>query len=758
MGSLLSIYQTKEFCQAHNPHLIHSQNLMNSEETNYISLQEATKFCNYSQEYLALRARQGRLKSAKFGRNWVTKKEWLEEYLTEVEEYNNQLGKVKKVEPPAELEKVIDVDVRRQHQPVLLVRFGFVTFLQQKLKEPALRLGFATTLVFVLLIGGIVFGQESFKNVYEALDPYVIKISQAVDESFALISTFASFGSSVSDLAAKEIVDEAKDFYSQIFAESGQSFVSVGKELNSFVQEFSEYTYILGGVARDIVTAEVGEVTVSFKGYFQWLRDSYLAANDWLERKISEDVDNLVSGIKYLTFRVKQGYLAANEFVEEKLNQGYQAITQPFVKTYQFVTQPRKVLPPEKAAIEETGVEKIIEALRKEIRDQFQELKEEGVPVKETIKEVTKITRVEPVKEITKEVIKIDEKELAKLKIQVSQISLWGTDIENLREITKRLQATPAYTVAPSAPIYIGYQGLQVGGSGNFESLGVSGSAGIRNLGVGGSTSLGGTAADTLTVNAISFFKAPVTFGTSTLTIDTLGNLTTTGNITTTGTGNLTVAGDVTISGALTTSGTTALTAPQIITTTTAPQLSVKYDGSNKLDISVSSNGVITLDSSSGEIRLASGDTLYTSGGNPIRAAGEEIFQVAVPIFRYSMPSQTNSTTFIRVSKYFANTSDISLPAALTGTTRVYRLVISYADDIATANNSDWRIVNQAGASTYATFTLPGQNLATFEEGKSYLTGLVTIPDTDWQVEVKAPTGKTIRIFQIYLIAYDEIQ
>jgi hypothetical protein len=54
----------------------------------YISLQEAIKYCNYSQEYLSLRARQGKLKSRKLGRNWVTTKEWLKEYLKEVNEFN----------------------------------------------------------------------------------------------------------------------------------------------------------------------------------------------------------------------------------------------------------------------------------------------------------------------------------------------------------------------------------------------------------------------------------------------------------------------------------------------------------------------------------------------------------------------------------------------------------------------------------------------------------------------------------------------
>ena len=70
-------------------------------DQDYLSLQEATEYCDYSQEYLSLRARQGKLKSVKFGRNWVTKKEWLDEYLQKVEEYNG--FKAKQVSPPKNL-------------------------------------------------------------------------------------------------------------------------------------------------------------------------------------------------------------------------------------------------------------------------------------------------------------------------------------------------------------------------------------------------------------------------------------------------------------------------------------------------------------------------------------------------------------------------------------------------------------------------------------------------------------------------------
>ncbi len=49
----------------------------------FITLTDASKYCDYSQEYLSLLARQKKLKAKKIGRNWYTKKEWLAEYIIE---------------------------------------------------------------------------------------------------------------------------------------------------------------------------------------------------------------------------------------------------------------------------------------------------------------------------------------------------------------------------------------------------------------------------------------------------------------------------------------------------------------------------------------------------------------------------------------------------------------------------------------------------------------------------------------------------
>ncbi|MBI2452850.1 MAG: hypothetical protein HYV55_01295, partial [Parcubacteria group bacterium] len=55
----------------------------------YITLAEASGFCLHSQDYLKLRARQGKLRAVKIGRNWFTTRDWLTEYIKKSEEWKN---------------------------------------------------------------------------------------------------------------------------------------------------------------------------------------------------------------------------------------------------------------------------------------------------------------------------------------------------------------------------------------------------------------------------------------------------------------------------------------------------------------------------------------------------------------------------------------------------------------------------------------------------------------------------------------------
>lgn len=55
------------------------------EKQGYISLKEATKYCDYSIEYLSLLARTGKIPAVKIQRNWLTTIEAIEEYKKRVE-------------------------------------------------------------------------------------------------------------------------------------------------------------------------------------------------------------------------------------------------------------------------------------------------------------------------------------------------------------------------------------------------------------------------------------------------------------------------------------------------------------------------------------------------------------------------------------------------------------------------------------------------------------------------------------------------
>ena len=111
-------------------------------DTQYISLNKAIKYCNYSQEYLSLRARQGKLKAIKIGRNWVTKKEWIKEYLALNGNEIEEVTEPRVIQPPDNLP--IETSIVKFSIPVI-----------KRKAEPKIRFGFALMLILILLFGGV---------------------------------------------------------------------------------------------------------------------------------------------------------------------------------------------------------------------------------------------------------------------------------------------------------------------------------------------------------------------------------------------------------------------------------------------------------------------------------------------------------------------------------------------------------------------------------------------------------------------------
>lgn len=75
---------------------------LRNQKENYITLFEAAKLCSYSEPYLRLRARQGKLKSIKLGKKWMTTAGWIGDYKKHVAEWR-ETSEAKRSVPEAVL-------------------------------------------------------------------------------------------------------------------------------------------------------------------------------------------------------------------------------------------------------------------------------------------------------------------------------------------------------------------------------------------------------------------------------------------------------------------------------------------------------------------------------------------------------------------------------------------------------------------------------------------------------------------------------
>ena len=148
-------------------------------EEKYISLKEAAQYSRvYSQDYLSLRARQGKLQAVKMGRNWVTKKEWIDQYLNEVNEFKN--GKQKEVKEAPVRDKKTDKEIAKILKPKK------TSFIFRKKKAIGLVLG------SLLLISLFSFGYSKYEPVLEKLGKGIEQVSSKITLSLARLVFISS--------------------------------------------------------------------------------------------------------------------------------------------------------------------------------------------------------------------------------------------------------------------------------------------------------------------------------------------------------------------------------------------------------------------------------------------------------------------------------------------------------------------------------------------------------------------------------------
>src|SRR4030042_1022426 len=264
---------------------------------NYISLLEATKICKYSQEYLSLRARQGKLNALKIGRNWVTKKEWLEQYLVKADDYKNNLNgngkknKIKKEEKKSELDARFVVPPRNlpvgeiELVPVSPFSYRLSEILLKKFKQaitnPATRFGFAFVLILILMATAFVSNKDSLSQfskdagVYETLNVFKDYGQWAKNKIEEIPGV-----KEISEQIKKEtkIVEEQSDqrfqLFSEIFTAEEKIFVD-NSEIGLLKQEIAELKE-QGIITKEIIkelevskVIKIEEIERTIKQYVQ---------------------------------------------------------------------------------------------------------------------------------------------------------------------------------------------------------------------------------------------------------------------------------------------------------------------------------------------------------------------------------------------------------------------------------------------------------------------------------------------------------
>jgi len=291
---------------------------------------------------------------------------------------------------------------------------------------------------------------------------------------------------------------------------------------------------------------------------------------------------------------------------------------------------------------------------------------------------------------------------------------------------------------------------------------------------------------------ATNTYNWPVDYGTSNFVLTTNGsgglswqNVTGTGAVTGTGEANRlarwTSASNLATSSIVDNYTGTALTIGSTGTTTIAYNLivsgsggvtsalytgtsAVTYTSGATTTISSAGSADIILDPASGKITLGTTDYIRTASGYEIGKVDTLILREMIPILGFDLPPQTASTSYVTISRTLENYPFV---ATTTGTSRVHKFVIRYVDDLPVASSSDWRIWNVTDSTTTATFTVAGCNETDFATAKGKTQIVETsIPggpgnDKSWRLDIKIPSaqsGKKIRIFEVFLAAYDKIQ
>ena len=526
----------------------------------YISLLEASQLSSYSQEYLSLRARQTKLRALKIGRNWVTTKSWLKEYIKIAESSGNgkhaelELGLAKFVEPP------LNLPIEGLVETPLLVPIEIPVGSMFRVAG-----ALALVLFFTVGIHNLDLPTKAKKLVVQTPN-YVKSFGEGFDRGIQELALKAHF-------AAQDFGNGFDTGFPVFVVSFGEGFsygVSSPASVETFAKDYGEWLFKQTTMLPRGYTSLDQKVSDGLSQDIETISRAYENVNSAVARGIEKNIQGLGDGVSEVLQKAKNGFFAFGNAIGNAVDRAVGGVKERFAKKPEPVAQEPEHTPRGSTLpCTPPGCEVPTSFPGGGSEPEPQPISEKGGTVPPSV--VVRETQV------------LDSTELALLKSQVAGILTGRGDIDSLKAITQKIQSSPPQSFAQNAPVYIGSSGVQVAGNVNAGSIGAS-FGGVKDLGVGLSATIGETnnANSKLTVNAESFFNSPVkltsslNIGTSALnnlTVATSGNLETKGSIkvlnssdvaqvTLDTNGNITITGTLTAQGgASITGGTTTLSA-----------------------------------------------------------------------------------------------------------------------------------------------------------------------------------------------------
>jgi len=252
----------------------------NKKETEYISLSEAAKYSPYSADYLKLRARQGKLRAIKIGKIWVTKREWVEEYIRKYRGIETLKPKIEFARPETKFE-ILKTKFQTLKDTI------FKTLSSFRFELPKLKTEFLLALTFVLFFVSFVFAKDSLQFVAKEIVSAFNEFGQ--DFAIGAKSTISSLNSQLAKTGKnfKHVFSLAKEGAEELIENLGDALFQTSQKINF-------------GVAAIGETTQKGLASVSefFKEYFQWLGENFLAAGKKIKNFGLGIKESIAGGIK----------------------------------------------------------------------------------------------------------------------------------------------------------------------------------------------------------------------------------------------------------------------------------------------------------------------------------------------------------------------------------------------------------------------------------------------------------------------------